>query len=115
MKQGMEESDIEGLATQVAPSHALAFVKTQAKHWQGYVQAGPLSREITHSGVPTLLCDAEGKIAGGAIASRQRTPRGQRTRACTEASCARTGRARHRPFADPRPGRSGKAEAVTPR
>jgi hypothetical protein len=50
MKQGMEESDIEGLATQVAPSHASAFVKTQAKHWQGYVQAGPLSREITHSG-----------------------------------------------------------------
>ncbi len=74
MKQGMEESDIEGLATQVAPSHASAFVKTQAKHWQGYVQAGPLSREITLSGVPTLLCDAEGKIAGGAIASRQRDP-----------------------------------------
>jgi len=39
MKQGMEESDIEGLATQVAPSHASAFAKTQAKHWQGYVQA----------------------------------------------------------------------------
>jgi hypothetical protein len=31
MKQGMEESDIEGLATQVAPSHALAFVRVQAK------------------------------------------------------------------------------------
>lgn len=40
MKQGMEESDIEGLATQVAPSHASAFVRAQAKHWQGYVQAG---------------------------------------------------------------------------
>ncbi len=42
---------------------------------------------------------AEGNIAGGANASRQRTPRGRRTRACAEPPCARTGRARARPFA----------------
>jgi len=30
----------------VAPSHALALVRVQAKRWQGYMQAGLLSREI---------------------------------------------------------------------
>jgi hypothetical protein len=30
----------------VALSHALAFVRTAAKRWQGYVWAGSLSREI---------------------------------------------------------------------
>ena len=33
-------------------------------------------------GVPTLSKHAEGNIAGGVFASRQRTPRGRRTRAC---------------------------------
>ena len=36
--------------------------------------------------------DVEGHIVGGASASRRRTPRGQRTRACMEPPCARTGR-----------------------
>jgi hypothetical protein len=37
---------------------------------------------------------AEGNTGGGDIARRRRTPRGQRTRACTEPPCARTGRSR---------------------
>jgi len=41
--------------------------------------------------------EVEGNIAGGVIASRWWAPRGQRTRACTEPSCARTGRSRVRP------------------
>src|SRR5664280_1373329 len=40
---------------------------------------------------------AEGTIAGGAIASRQGTPRGRRTRACTEPPCTRTGRSHRSP------------------
>lgn len=41
---------------------------------------------------------AEGNTAGGVTARRQRTPRGRRTRACVEPSCARTGRSHDRPF-----------------
>jgi len=36
----------------------------------------------------------EGNIAGGALASCWRAPRGRRTMACTEPPCARTGRSR---------------------
>src|SRR5450756_681507 len=52
---------------------------------------------------------AEGTIAGGASASRQGTPRGQRTRACTEPPCARTGRSHDCPPTRRGAGRSGKA------
>ena len=51
----------------MAPSHASAFVRALAKRWQGYVQAGLLSREIKGFGVPTPLTEAEGNIVGGAI------------------------------------------------
>jgi hypothetical protein len=51
----------------VAPSHAPASVRAQAKRWQGYVQAGLLSREINEFGVPTPLNRSEGNIAGGAM------------------------------------------------
>ena len=73
-------------------NHAWMLVRASAKRWEGHVQARLLSREIKEFGVPTRSKHVEGNIAGGAIASRQRTPRGQRTRACTESSCARTGR-----------------------
>jgi hypothetical protein len=61
----------------MAPSHALVLARAQAKRWQGEAQAGLLSREIHGLGVPTPLRKAEGNIAGGVIASRLRTPRGQ--------------------------------------
>jgi hypothetical protein len=51
----------------VAPNHALVSVRAWAKRWQGYVQAGLLSREISEFGVPTRLTDAEGNIAGGVM------------------------------------------------
>jgi hypothetical protein len=51
----------------MAPSHARASVRASVKRWQGYVQAGLLSREIMGFGVPTSLTEAEGNIAGGAI------------------------------------------------
>ncbi len=66
--------------------------------------------------VPTPSQWPEGNIAGRAIASCQRAPRGQRACACVESSGARTGRSRGCPSGcDGRAGRSGNAEAVSPR
>ena len=61
----------------MAPSHALAFVRASVKRWQGYVQAGLVSREINGVGVPTPSRKAEGLIAGSVIASCWWTPRGR--------------------------------------
>ena len=49
----------------MAPSPAWTSVRALAKHGQGYVQAGLLSREINEIGVPTLLSKTEGHTAGG--------------------------------------------------
>ena len=70
----------------MALSHALAFVRTAAKRWQGYVWAGRLSPEILDFRVLTLSNEAEGHVRGGAIASRRGALRGQRTWARTEIS-----------------------------
>ena len=70
----------------MALSHALAFVRTSVKRWQGYVWAGRLSREILDFRVLTLSNEAEGHVRGGVIASRRGTLRGQRTWARTEIS-----------------------------
>jgi hypothetical protein len=51
----------------VAPNHASTSVRTEAKRWKGYVQAGLLSREIKEFGVPTPLTWPEGNIAGSAL------------------------------------------------
>ena len=78
----MEESYVEDLASHDGPAHALATREGAAKRWFG-VRAGRLcSLEIGTIGVPTCCGSAEGNIAGGVFASRQRTPRGRRTRAC---------------------------------
>jgi hypothetical protein len=88
----MRELCIEGLAIRGDPDHAWVLVRASAKRWKGHVQARLLSREIKEFGVPTRSKRVEGNIADGVIASRQGTPRGRRTRACAESSCARTGR-----------------------
>jgi hypothetical protein len=80
----------------MAPSHASASVRGSAKHWTGVRTGQPLSREIIVFGVPTLSKPAEGNIGGSVIASCRRTLRGQRTCACTESPCARTGRSHAR-------------------
>jgi hypothetical protein len=43
------------------------LVRAWTKRWEGYVQAGLLSRESREFGVPTRLTDAEGNIAGGVM------------------------------------------------
>src|SRR5215469_11936935 len=54
MEQGMEESDIEGLATHGGPESCAGVREGVGEALTGGVQAGLLSREITESGVPTL-------------------------------------------------------------
>ena len=51
-----------------------------------------LSHEISYSGLPTLLSEAEGNTNGDVIASRRLALRGRRPVARVETSCARTGR-----------------------
>ena len=66
-------------------------------------------------GVPTRSKTSEGNIAGGVIASRQRTPRGLRTRACARALHAENREISRSPARhDGGAGRAGKAEAVIP-
>jgi hypothetical protein len=50
----MEELYVEGLATRGGPhiSHASTSREGVAKRWQGHVQAGLLSREISVPGCP---------------------------------------------------------------
>jgi hypothetical protein len=88
----MEESDIEGVATHGGPE-SCAGVREGAGEALTGVRAGWAMEPRNHGfGVPTPFNQAEGNIVGGVIARRQRTPRGQRTCACTEFPCARTGR-----------------------
>ncbi len=66
-------------------------------------------------GVPTRSKTSEGNIAGGVFASRQRTPRGLRTRACARSLHAENREISRLPArCDGGAGRAGKAEAVIP-
>ena len=51
----------------MAPNHASMLVRVAAKRWEGYVQAGLLSREIREFGVPTRWIFVEGNIVGGGM------------------------------------------------
>jgi len=96
----MEESDIEGLATHGGPESCAGARKDAGEALTGAVQAGLSSRVMSDVRGAHAIMTAEGHTATGAIASLPRTPRGLRTMACTEAPCARTGRAHRRPSPD---------------
>ncbi len=93
----MEELYVEGLATRGGPESCVVAREGGGEALTGVRAGRAIEPRNEHFGVPTLSQTAEGNIGGGAIARHRRTPRGQRTRACTEPSCARTGRARVRP------------------
>jgi hypothetical protein len=72
-------------------------------------------RNGSYLGVPTRSKTSEGNTAGGVFASRQRTPRGLRTRACVRALHAENREiSRSSACRDGGAGRAGKVEAVIP-
>ena len=93
----MQESYGEGVANHTGPE--LCGVSRKAGHEALVgVRAGrALSPEISLNGVPTLSPYAEGNTVSSTSASRTRTPRGQRPRACTETPRTRTGRSQDPP------------------
>jgi hypothetical protein len=89
-------------------------VRTWAKRWQGYVQAGLLSREIKEFGVPTRLTDAEGNIAGGAMRESPVDPARSENQGMYGIFMRENREIPRSPVqCDGRAGRSGNAEAVS--
>src|SRR6478609_639691 len=94
MEEEMEELYVEGVATRDDPEPCVG-VRESTGEASGWARAGRAIEPRNHRVRGAhAVAKAEGNIGGGVIARRCRTPRGQRTRACTEPSCARTGRSR---------------------
>jgi hypothetical protein len=108
----MEELHAEGLATHGDPESCVDDPRGRGEALTGARAGRAIEPRNNGFGVPTLCKEAEGNIAGGAIARRRRTPRGLRTMACTEPPGARTGRSQCLPTGlITGVGRSGNAEA----
>jgi hypothetical protein len=124
----MKESNIEGVAIHGGPESCAGVREGVGEVLTGVRVGGAIEPRNLWSRGADAVVKAEGNIGGGVIASRGRTPRGQRTQACVETPSARTGRSRGRPSwsSMPRPswfagwhvdqvaGRRGNAEAVIP-
>ena len=93
----MKESYGKGLASHPGPESCMDGREAAIEALTGVHVGRVLSCEIIATGVPTSFSKAEGKIAGSAIASFQRTPRSLRPQACMETPRARTGRPDQRP------------------
>ena len=93
----MRTPDIEGVATRDGPESCAGTREGAGEALTGVRAGRAIEPRNHHFGVPTSSHEAEGHIAGGASASRRGTPCGLRTWACTESSCARTGRSRCSP------------------
>jgi RNA-directed DNA polymerase len=107
----MRELYIEGVAIHDGPESCAGTREGAGEALTGVRAGWAMEPRNHHFGVPTLSHEAEGNIAVSVSASGRRTPRGLRTCACTESSCARTGRSRARP-----PGLiAGRAVQGTPR
>jgi hypothetical protein len=115
MEKEMRELYIEGVAIRGGPESCVGVREGAGEALTGVVRAGLLSREMLGSGVPTPSNQAEGNIAGGVIASRRGTPRGQRTWARIEISMRENREVPRSPdLGVEGSGREGKAEAVIP-
>ena len=88
----MKTPNIEGLATHDGPESCVGVREGAGEALTGVRAGRAIEPRNHHFGVPTLSHEAEGNIAVSVSASGRRTPRGLRTCACTESSCARTGR-----------------------
>ena len=93
----MRTPDIEGVATRDGPESCAGTREGAGEALTGVRAGWAIEPRNHHFGVPTLSHEAEGNIVSRVSASCWRTPRGLRTCACTESSCARTGRSHARP------------------
>src|SRR5664280_2829662 len=109
MEEEMEELHVEGVAAHDDPESCVDDPQGRGEALTGACAGRAIEPRNQGFGVPTLSQGRKATIAGGASASRQGTPRGQRTRACTEPPCARTGRSHDCPPTRRGAGRSGKA------
>ena len=88
---------VEGLATHDDPESCVDDPRGRGEALTG-ARAGRAMEPRNHTirGADVVV-NTEGTIAGGVIASHRGTPRGRRTRACTEPPCTRTGRSHRSP------------------
>jgi RNA-directed DNA polymerase len=93
----MRTPDIEGVATRDGPESCAGIREGAGEALTGVRAGWAIEPRNHHFGVPALSHEAEGNIVSSVSASCWRTPRGLRTCACTESSCARTGRSRCSP------------------
>ncbi len=98
MEKGVRGSCIEDLANHDGPELCVGDPRGRSEALTG-VRAGRLLslENALSTGVPTRSQTTEGNTAGGAFASRQRAPRGRRTRHACDLSMLRTGRAHGHP------------------
>src|SRR5262245_22248457 len=97
MKKEMRELYVEGLATHDGPGPCVSGREGWGEALVGVRAGRAIEPRNPQSGVPTLSKRRKAISSAALYASRRRTLRGRRTRACTESSCARTGRAHHPP------------------
>ena len=115
MRKGMKESYIEELATHDGPEPCVGDPRGRSEALDRGARRPAIEPRNGSIGVPTRSKTSEGNIAGGAFASRQRTPRGLRTRACVRSLHAENREVPRSPACrDGGAGRAGKAKAVIP-
>jgi RNA-directed DNA polymerase len=88
----MRTPDIEGVAIHGGPESYVGDPRGRSEALTGVRAGRLLSREITVSGCRRRLTRRKATSPAALARAARRTPRGLRTRACTESSCARTGR-----------------------
>jgi len=108
----MRTPDIEGVANHGGPESCVGVREDGGEALTGVRAGWDIEPRNNNFGVPTPSHEAEGHTTVSASASCRRALRGLRPHACTESSCARTGRSHARPTVQPS-GRSGKAKAVS--
>jgi hypothetical protein len=88
----MRELYTEGVATRGGPKSCVGACEGVGEALTGVRVGWAMEPRNQRFGVPTPYNRAEGNIDGRASASGRRALRGLGTCACTESSCARTGR-----------------------